>query len=422
MSSFRRDVLKLASSSGVSQLLLVAATPALSRLYGPDAFGALAVFSSLYSILVGIFMLKFELSILLSKDTEKAIALTRLTLRLSGWFSSIMLFGMIVARVVYLDFPAVYFFLPITIFIGALLSTAHQWASRLKHFGYSSISSISNTVTNLALCFILSYLGFVAEGLIIGYAAGLLAATIYLCLKHSSVFSSSLLLGDVNALALIREYRQFPTHILPNAIVAALAQFSLPIIGAHYFSASAIGLYSMANRVLVLPTALLGVAIADAFRSEFVSRLHRGDDYVALLKKMLLTLVAIAVPSYVGLYLLSPVAFRIVFGDQFADAGTYARYLCAGAAGQFITLPFLYLFIALDRTRAGLMVQATLNILPIVGFVIGAQAAGLDAALIAFSSLSAAGCVILIGFIWFFATNFKSRPNEILVTGNDLIT
>ena len=422
MTSFRRDVLKLASSTGISQLLIIAATPALSRLYGPEAFGRLAVFASLYSILVGIFMLKFELSILLPKQIEKAIELTRLTLRLSAWLSSGLLVGMIVASLAgRADFAPIYFLLPLTVFTGALLSTAQQWGSRLKNFGYSSISSVSNTLTNLTLCFLLFYAGFVKEGLIVGYVAGLIAAAVYLCLKHSSIFANALSGRELHTRALIREYSQFPTHILPNAIVAALAQFSLPIIVSYYFSTATVGQYSMANRALLLPATLLGGAIADTFRSEFVSRLHRGDDHVALLKKMLVTLIAIAVPAFVGIYLLSPMAFALILGDQFVEAGTYAQYLCAGAAAQFITLPFLYLFIALGKTRAGLIIQTTLNVLPIAGFVIGAHFVGVEAALIAFSTLSVIAGIFLIGFISFFASSYSDTRRMELILRNELI-
>jgi O-antigen/teichoic acid export membrane protein len=49
--SFATDVLKLASGTTLTQIIVVLASPLLTRLYGPEAFGFLALFTSITSII-----------------------------------------------------------------------------------------------------------------------------------------------------------------------------------------------------------------------------------------------------------------------------------------------------------------------------------------------------------------------------------
>ena len=58
--SFAGDVLKLVSGTTFAQLLAILAAPVLTRLYAPDAFGILALFSSITGILGVIACLRYE--------------------------------------------------------------------------------------------------------------------------------------------------------------------------------------------------------------------------------------------------------------------------------------------------------------------------------------------------------------------------
>ena len=51
VSSFAADVLKLVSGTTFAQVVTILASPLLTRLYGPEAFGFLALFTSITSII-----------------------------------------------------------------------------------------------------------------------------------------------------------------------------------------------------------------------------------------------------------------------------------------------------------------------------------------------------------------------------------
>ena len=70
-SSFAADVLKLVTGTAITQVITILAAPVITRLYGPEAFGFLALFASITSIL-GVNRLHgaYELAIMLPKTDE----------------------------------------------------------------------------------------------------------------------------------------------------------------------------------------------------------------------------------------------------------------------------------------------------------------------------------------------------------------
>ncbi len=78
--SFASDVLKLVSGTAFAQGLTICASPFLTRLYGPEAFGTLALFVSITSIIGAIACLRYELAIMLPESDEEAANLLGVSL------------------------------------------------------------------------------------------------------------------------------------------------------------------------------------------------------------------------------------------------------------------------------------------------------------------------------------------------------
>ena len=79
-SSFATDVLKLVTGTTFAQIIAVLASPLLTRLYGPEAFGFLALFTSITSIIGVIACMRYEMAIMLPKTDEEAANLPGLCL------------------------------------------------------------------------------------------------------------------------------------------------------------------------------------------------------------------------------------------------------------------------------------------------------------------------------------------------------
>ena len=79
-SPFASDILKLVSGTAFAQIITILASPILTRLYSPEAFGFLAIFISITSIIGVIACMRYELAIMLPKSDEKAANLLALCL------------------------------------------------------------------------------------------------------------------------------------------------------------------------------------------------------------------------------------------------------------------------------------------------------------------------------------------------------
>jgi O-antigen/teichoic acid export membrane protein len=73
--SFKADVLTLLTGTALGQLLLLAVSPLLTRLFTPAAFGAFGVFLSLAAIMSALSTLRFDQAIMLPKEAEEAAPL-----------------------------------------------------------------------------------------------------------------------------------------------------------------------------------------------------------------------------------------------------------------------------------------------------------------------------------------------------------
>lgn len=79
-SPFASDILKLVSGTAFAQIITILASPILTQLYSPEAFGFLAIFISITSIVGVIACMCYELAIMLPKSDEKAANLLALCL------------------------------------------------------------------------------------------------------------------------------------------------------------------------------------------------------------------------------------------------------------------------------------------------------------------------------------------------------
>ena len=90
------DVLKWVSGTASAQLINVLASPLLLRLFGPDAFGVFALFSSIVGILVAVFTFEYELAIMLPKADADAASIV------TGGLGIAIIFNLVTAFAVWL--------------------------------------------------------------------------------------------------------------------------------------------------------------------------------------------------------------------------------------------------------------------------------------------------------------------------------
>jgi O-antigen/teichoic acid export membrane protein len=76
---FIRNVAIVASGTAAAQLIAVAFSPLITRIFGPEAFGLLGVFKALVATLAPIAALTYPIAIVLPKKDSEAIELMKLS-------------------------------------------------------------------------------------------------------------------------------------------------------------------------------------------------------------------------------------------------------------------------------------------------------------------------------------------------------
>lgn len=374
---------KMAGGAVASQMVLLLAMPLLTRFYDPSAFGDLAVFSSLYAILIGVSTLKYELTILLPKEPSVAEDLSAFTMATSLLVSCLLLMVAVGLRfLLQSQFPAHYLILPFVLVAGGLFSVGQQWCSRDKKFPLIGIALLVGAIVNVSIAFILAFWDLSETGLIAGFSCGLASSGAFIVMSRPSL--GVVLWRRIRRLRwnLAKIYSHFPLHVLPGTLLIVASSQAIPIIMTHYFSSSAIGLYSIANRFVTLPALIVGGAVAEVIRSEYVTQLNAGEGCRKFLKKSLWILFVTLAPAYVLIWLFAPLVFSVVFGNEYLDSGYYAAILCPGAMGLVFSQSFYYVFIAANRTKLGAMFQFFSALIPVAAFVLGAEGGSLANALL----------------------------------------
>ncbi|WP_445767944.1 oligosaccharide flippase family protein [Rheinheimera sp.] len=401
-SNYRKNILHIAAGTTLSQAIIIFSMPILTRFYEPSAFGLLALFTAIHTILTCIFTMKYDLSILVAEDNEGQ-TLVHLTLIVALF--AVMLLTIFLAMGLIFKFErikSIFLFLPLSIMSATILTCIQQWSARKNTFKELSKSQIINSMSNILISLAMASLIMRAEdGLIFGYVLGMIAGLVFLYLKKQFDFEtgmySSRKFNIKKIVTVAQKYRRFPLYVLPAVLIQTLATSLQPIVLQYFFSLDEVGYYAVAYRMLLIPSTLIGAAVAEAFRAEFVRKKKNGENIAKLFIDTLRKMVTYGLPTYFMLYLLAPIVFKILFGVEFYASGIIAQYLTLGAFAYFISQPFYYVFIATDKLRTGLIVQLLVTFIPTLGLIYGGIHGQPSWSYLAWSVSMLVAALILIG-------------------------
>jgi O-antigen/teichoic acid export membrane protein len=136
-----------------------------------------------------------------------------------------------------------------------------------------------------------------------------------------------------------REYHRFPMYVAPSALLSTVGYHLPGLLLASLFGVEQTGYYGLAYRVVSLPMALVGGAVAQVFLGEASTLLRERPErllgfFTVVTSRML----------YVGLAILAlgavcPFTFGFVFGAKWQAAGIFAVFLSIRGAAQVVVAP-----------------------------------------------------------------------------------
>ena len=344
--SFLRRAGVLSGGSAVGHLFTLAVSPLLTRLYGPQDFGALGLFTSYLAVAGCAVALQYETSIVSAADESEAA---------------------------YLTFAAAILAIPTSALAGVAL-----WV--LIHFsllGFGSINSYVSVVLSFVMCFVgifvvLRYWNLrkqdfrqVSQAVVVQSAARAIFQTAG---GGLGLHGAGLILGETlgrgmgmgrmfkSAWPELRGYaanfrwseckrvlwrnRKFPLLSLPSSVMDALCvSLSLPLL-IHQYGSESGGYYSLVWRAIALPSVLITLAVADTFHSQIaICARETPTEILRMFMRTSVTLLLIGVVPFLILSFWAQPLFHMIFGAQWATSGAMAALIAPWYLGQFVVNP-----------------------------------------------------------------------------------
>lgn len=344
-SSFNKNVLTLATGVSIGQAIPLLISPILTRIYSPEDFGILALFLSIATLISVISSGRYEQAIMLPDTDEEAMHLTVISWTFAAISSVLMLLAIILFHPIIMNtinnqaLTTYIYFTPLLTFILATFNILNILATRLNAFSLLSKVSVIKSMVNGSVQLIAGTLKGDALGLILGQILGSLTQIVALFtnLRGRMLRLSFPALSSTKIL--LKRYKRFPQFSVAAVLSNTLTQNVLNISISSIFSIALLGYYSFANRILILPMSFLGNSIGQVFFQEATSEKNETGSAQKTLKSTFWKLSLLSIVGFGFLHFIIQDLFVIVFGQNWAQAGLYARYLIPMMAAKFVVSP-----------------------------------------------------------------------------------
>ncbi len=403
ISDYLRNIFTMITGAFVAQLILILGSLAITRIYKPEDLGLIALFLSLVNIVSVISTGQFEHSIILPKRNKDAYNLIFYTCFLvlvvcGVCFILILPFKAEISNFLNQDnFDIWLYFLPIMVVLNAFFYVFRAWLIRKKKFNRITKGTVLKSVILNAI--IITGGLYVANPIffLIGNLAAQFSETVYLYIKIEKTKTD---LSVVNAKVLLKEYKNFPTFLLPAELINTYTSQNPIILLNLFFGASTVGFFSLTQRVLGLPIKLISNTTREVFKQRATEEFNNYGNCRKSFGETFKLLFFVSLVPAIILYFLSPVLFSFFFGSDWVISGLYAKYLLIMFCFQFSVSPLSYVLFIRNKQKYDMYWQIGLLIFTTIGILVGVYFDSPDISIIGFSITYAFMYVVYLKLIY----------------------
>lgn len=369
INSFHKSIAVLFSGTILAQMVNLGSLPILTRLYSPEDFGLLAVYSAMLGIILTISSLRLEIAIPLPEQKKEAVNLLVLSM-----ISTIVIFVLIVLGVVFFAKPIVslinqqsllsyLWLLPIGVLLGSGYNIFQYWATREKDFTLIAKTRVVQAVSGSSIQIMAGWNGAMSIGLIIGYIFNIGAGGAPLIKKAIKENYQTIKAVEFKSLKeSFIKYQAFPKYSTFESL-ANTAGIQLPIIMiAASINAHQAGYLMLALKVMQVPMSFLGGAISQVYLSHAPAS-HKDQTLDKLTMDVLDSLVKLGVGPLIFVGIIGSKLFAIIFGVQWAYIGVLIAWMTPWFVMQFISSPISMVMHVKGK-------QKSMLLLTVIGFII----------------------------------------------------
>lgn len=367
ISESSRNILVLASGTTLAQSIPIAVSPILTRIFSPEDFGVFAVYMAIVTILAVVATGRYELAVMLPKRDRDAAHIVVLSLLIALIFCLISLAGVVLFHEDLLslggniDLGYWLYFVPLSIFVVGCYNTLCLWNNRFKNYAAISQSKIIQTSGMSVTQLTVGALKLWSAGLILGWLVGQLLATsfvVFKLLKRNKLKLNGFNKGRLIALA--RRYKDFPRiNTMSGLLNSSSLEAPLLIISALFGSVTT-GFFSLAQRILQMPMALIGSSVGQIY-FEQASKVKDDKDAITKLSLAFQYKLLYLGAFPIGVLILwGDLIFSFIFGNAWLVAGQYAQSLSIWIFFVFVSSPLSHLLTIYEKHWESVMFNLVL--------------------------------------------------------------
>ncbi|SMQ85537.1 Membrane protein involved in the export of O-antigen and teichoic acid [Devosia lucknowensis] len=342
---FIRAVGILVGGTVVAQAILAATLPVATRLYSPEDFSTLAVFTGIIAILSVGTCLRFDIAVPLPLKDEDGLAVVVLSLGIAAALNLVLLAATTLfsstfaAWLGHPELAAYLWLVPVAAFLAGAYNTLQFWFVRRKRFGELARNRVMQAAGSSATQIGLGMTGVAPLGLLLGQLVNSGVGSLRLAwrLWHAERTTiGQIRRHDIARMA--RQYDRFPKFSTLEAMCNSAAVY-LPII---LLSAWAVGpeagYLSLGMYAMQVPMSLIGNAVSQVYMSRGPEEARAGT-IGRFTTEVLSGLLKTGIGPIISIGVMAPELFRIVFGSEWSRAGVLVTWMAPWFILQFLASP-----------------------------------------------------------------------------------
>lgn len=379
-SDFAKNIFSLVGGSIIAQLIAIGSSPVITRLFNPENFGILALFTSSVMVVSSISSMCYERAILLPREEEDAVNLVWLSalvllLTTAAALAMVVLVTNFAADVlVESHFEKWIWLLPVAALLAGAGKVVRFWRLRNKAFKSLAWSRIGEAlVASLIKMIVGFFIGAYTSGLICAFlVGGLVSLTILLARpKWIEVRQQLTQISKIRMKENAARYKKFPCFASWNTLLNMFSQNIVIFLFSLYFSPTVVGLLSLGNRVLQQPIVLLSESVQNAYFQKASRDYMESRSLYSGLVKTILILSGIGVIPFAVLAFFSRFFFGVIFGANWETAGLYIQIMAPWFFLLFIGSPANVIYEVCQKQELKLFLNLTQALCRCLAIIVG---------------------------------------------------
>lgn len=342
---FIRAVSILVGGTVVAQAILAITLPIATRLYSPDQFSTLAVFTGIVSILSVATCLRYDIAVPLPERDADAVTMVLLASAIAAAINILLLAVVLLIPSTLaqaLGHPELaehLWLVPVAIFLAGAYSTMQFWFVRNKRFRLLAQNRIAQAAGSAATQVSFGLAGIAPLGLLLGQvvnsglgAVGLGARFI----SHQRAVAAQTTISDFRRVA--HQYRRFPKYSALEALCNSAAIYLPIILLSAWASGPEAGYLMLGMYAMQVPMSLIGNAVSQVYMSRGAEE-ERAGRLAPFTVDVLSGLIKAGVGPLICVSIAAPELFKLVFGPDWVRAGVLIGWMAPWFVMQFLTAP-----------------------------------------------------------------------------------